>query len=94
MGPGMICCSLMVALFNEPMSTQILNLFSLVGWGTATIGETQVRPKGLELLVVVKSSRLSAKTATHLVSIGWLLCLYIPGVAAYLDNSAFYFKAF
>ena len=36
----MICCSLMMALFNEPMATQFLILFNLVGLGTTTIGET------------------------------------------------------
>ena len=59
----------------------------------------------ISLCRVVKSSRLPAKIATYLVSIGPLLCfafLYgwcffkynIPGLAAYFDNSGFYFKTF
>ena len=54
---------------------------------------------------VVKSSRLPAKIAAYLVSIGQLLCKAfslrmvffkqnIPGLAAYFDNSAVYFKTF
>ena len=54
---------------------------------------------------VVKSSRLPVKIAAYLVSIGRLLCLAflyrwsfftekIPGLAAYFDNSAVYFKTF
>ena len=53
--------------------------------------------------MVVKNSRLLAKIAAYLVSIGRLLCfaflfgwrfLNIPGPAAYFDNSAVYFKTF
>ena len=55
-----------------------------------------------DLFRVVKSSRLLAKIATYLVSIGRLLCLaflyrnffFIPGLAAYFDNSAIYLKTF
>ena len=50
---------------------------------------------------VVKSSQLPAKIAAYLISIGRLLCLAflyrwcdIPGLAAYFDNSAIYFKTF
>ena len=53
---------------------------------------------------VVKSSWLLVKITAYLVSIGWLLCLSflygwcffenIPGLAAYFDNPATYFKTF
>ena len=56
------------------------------GWGAISLQGYQGYHQRYAISRVVKSSRLQAKIATYLVSIGWLLCL------AFLSGWCFLFK--
>ena len=81
---GMMCRSLMIALFNERMSTQILISFGLFGLGTTTIGDTQGVGPSTRSMMSSFSSCLSFSSTCFLTWKGTRRC----GCATGLTDSS------